>query len=134
MTLVIALKWLTGEGEGVLISSDSKVTAGPIAYEVRKIYPIYFTYNDVEIDLAVAGGAGDSSVVKQGYMIAESVLKDYSRRVNFRNLTFEEFGEAVRDIETKLIQRFSFLRREGIEPDYSAAFLNNKRSIALNCS
>lgn len=118
MTLVIALKWLLGEEEGVLISSDSRATFGPIVYEVRKIHPIYLIHNNVEIDLAVAGGAGDSSVVKQGYMMAESVLKDYSGQVNFRNLTFEEFAEAVQDIETKLIQRFSFLRKEGIEPDF----------------
>jgi len=51
MTLVIALKWIMEEGEGVLVSSDSRATFGPIAYEVRKIYPIFFVNNDVEIDL-----------------------------------------------------------------------------------
>jgi len=106
------------EGEGVLVSSDSRATFGPIAYEVRKIYPIFFVNNDVEIDLAIAGGAGDSAVVKQGYIISESVLKDYLNKVGFRNLTFEEFGKAVQDIETKLIHRFSTLRRVGIEPDF----------------
>jgi hypothetical protein len=116
MTLVIALKWLWEEGEGVVISSDSRATAGEIAYEVRKIYPIYVIHNGEEVDLGVAGGAGYSSLVKQGYGIAESVLKDYSRQVGFRNLTFEEFGKAVQDIEDKLIHRFSSLRREGIEP------------------
>ncbi|MEM2173182.1 MAG: hypothetical protein QXR44_06620 [Thermoproteota archaeon] len=50
--------------------------------------------------------------------MAESVLKNYSGQVNFRNLMFEEFAEAVQDIETKLIQRFGFLRKEGIEPDF----------------
>jgi len=39
-------------------------------------------------------------------------------KVGFRNLTFEEFGKAVQDIETKLIHRFSTLRRVGIEPDF----------------
>jgi hypothetical protein len=118
MTLVIALRWLMDNGGGVLVSSDSRATFGPITYEVRKIYPIYFIHNDVEIDLAIAGGAGDSAVVKQGYMIAKSILEDYSTHVGFRNLTFEEFSRAVQDIETKLIHRFSTLRKEGIEPDF----------------
>jgi hypothetical protein len=118
MTLVIALKWLMEGREGVLVSSDSRATFGPITYEVRKIHPIHFTHNNEEIHLAIAGGAGDSAVVKQGYMIAESILEDYSSHVGFRNLTFEEFGKAVQDIETRLIHRFSTLRKEGIEPNF----------------
>jgi len=30
MTLVLALKWLFKEGEGVVMSADSKVTVGPV--------------------------------------------------------------------------------------------------------
>jgi len=119
MTLVIALKWLGGKGkERVLISSDSKATFGPITYEVRKIYPIYFMHEDKEIDLAIAGGAGDSSIVKQGYKIAELTIKNYSIQAGFRNLTLEEFEKAVQDIEARLIRRFAYLRGEGIEPNF----------------
>jgi hypothetical protein len=42
-TLVIALKWLAAEGESIVIGSDSRAIYGPVAYEVKKIYPIYLT-------------------------------------------------------------------------------------------
>jgi hypothetical protein len=118
MTLVIAFKWLLDKKEAVLISSDSRLTFGPITYEVKKIHPIYFTHNNEEIDLGVAAGAGDSSIVKQTYVLAESIIKEHSREVGFRNLTFEEFSKVVQEFETKLIHRFSALRREGIEPSF----------------
>lgn len=118
MTLVIALKWLQKEGEGVLLSSDSRVTYGPIAYEVKKIHPIFYTHNSEEIDLAVAGGAGESSIVKYGYSLAESVIRTRSEQLGSRYLSQEEFSEAVREIETKLISRFSTLRKEGMEPEF----------------
>ena len=38
MTLILALKWIVNEKEGVVVSSDSKVTVGPISYETRKVY------------------------------------------------------------------------------------------------
>lgn len=40
MTLLIALKWLFEGKESVVVSSDSKVTFGPVSYETRKVYPI----------------------------------------------------------------------------------------------
>ncbi len=118
MTLVIALKWLQNEGEGVLLSSDSRATYGPIAYEVRKIHPIYYKHDDEEIDLAVVVGAGEPSVIKYGYSLAESVMKGRSEQFGLRCLSREEFGEAAREIESKLVSRVSALRKEGIEPDF----------------
>lgn len=118
MTLVIALKWLVQEGEAIVIGSDSRVTYGPIAYEVKKIYPIYLKHNEEEIDLAVAGGAGDSSLAKYGCALAESVLKGQCEQKGFTCLTYDEFGTAVGEIESKLISRFNALRKEGIEPSF----------------
>lgn len=118
MTLVIALKWLQAEGEGVLMSSDSRATYGPIAYEVKKIYPIFYLHNEKEIDLAILGGAGDSSLVKYGYSLAESMIKDRSARLGFRSLSQNEFRETAEEIEAKLISRFKMLRNEGIEPSF----------------
>jgi len=118
VTLVIALKWLQREGEGVLISSDSRATYGPIAYEVKKIHPIFYSRDEEEIDLAVAGGAGDSSVIKYGYTLAESVIRARSERLGFRCLTQDEFRDAIGEIEARLISRFSALRKEGIEPEF----------------
>jgi hypothetical protein len=58
MTLIIALKWILEGNEGVVISSDSKTTVGPVSYETRKIYPIVLKVDDKYVPLAVAGGAG----------------------------------------------------------------------------
>lgn len=118
MTLVIALKWLMKEGEAILIGSDSRVTYGPIAYEAKKIYPIYLLHSEKEIDLAVAGGAGDSSLAKYGYVLAESVSKEECERKGLRCLTQEEFGLAAQQIESKLISKFNLLKKEGIEPSF----------------
>lgn len=118
MTLIIALKWLMGEQEAVVIGSDSRATYGPITYEVKKIYPIYLTHDGEEVDLAVAGGAGDSSLAKYGYTLAESILKEQCKQKGFRCLTYDEFGTAVEEIESKLISKFNALRKEGIEPSF----------------
>ncbi len=118
MTLVIVLKWLTAEGESVVIGSDSRVTYGPIAYEAKKIYPIYFTHDGEEIDLAVAGGAGDSSLAKYGYMLAETVLKERCAQKGFQCLTYDEFAASVQEIEARLISKFNALRKEGIDPSF----------------
>lgn len=83
MTLVIALKWLQNEGEGVLMSSDSRATCGPIAYEVKKIHPIFYTGDKGEVDLAVAGGDGDLSIIKYGYSLAESIIKARLEQLGF---------------------------------------------------
>jgi 20S proteasome alpha/beta subunit len=121
MTLVIALKLRLSEGEAVLVSSDSRVTYGPIAYESRKVHPIYMTKNNEEIDLAVAGGAGDSSIVKYGYSIVESVLRGRSERLGFRPLSHSEFREAIQEIEEKLLSRLQELRRIGIDFSFNMA-------------
>lgn len=118
MSLVIALKWLTSEGESVVIGSDSRATYGPIVYEVKKIRPIYLTRDEEEVALAVAGGAGDSSLVKYGFMLADSVLKDRSAQKGFKCLGYDEFRECVEIIESKLISRFNALKKEGIEPSF----------------
>jgi len=118
MTLVIALKWIRPEGEGVVISSDSRASAGIIAYEVKKIHPIVIARGKEEIDLAIAGGAGESSLVKQGYEIADVIIKKLSAKVGFRNLTKEEFKSTVAEIEDNLIHRFSYLRSKGIQPAF----------------
>lgn len=119
MTLVIALKWLMEESEAVVVSSDSRAMYGPIAYEVRKIYPILLLRDGEQVPLAVAGGAGEASFVKYGYLTAESILKERSAKVGYRPLTYDEFAKCAREIEAKLVSRFSSLRREGIEPSFA---------------
>ena len=73
MTLILALKWVLEGKEGVVVSSDSKVTVGPISYETRKVYPILLKVGEEYIPLAIAGGAGDALLIKQGYRLCEKV-------------------------------------------------------------
>jgi len=115
MTLVIALVW----GEGVLVSSDSRASVGPVYHEERKIKPIYFRAGDKEIDLAIAGGAGDAVLVKQGFQLIEAVFRDWFERVGSResrNPYSSEFIDIVSTIESRLMTRYSELRGVGIEP------------------
>ncbi|MEM0172261.1 MAG: hypothetical protein QXV57_06850 [Thermoproteota archaeon] len=95
MTLILALKWIFGSKEGVVISSDSKVTVGPVSYETKKVYPILLKVNEEYVPLAIAGGAGDASLIKQSYRISENVLKDLAvKEWNKRTPTFEQFEES----------------------------------------
>ena len=118
MTLVLALKWYFGGSEAVVMASDSKVSLGPLSYDVRKIYPIF--YGSDQVPLAIAGGAGDASLVKQAYRSSEKILIELARnRWEGRTPTFEEFEEAIEQIEAHLIQRFRSLREVGLDVNFS---------------
>ena len=120
VTLIIALKWLVEEGEAVVISSDSRVTAGPVAYETRKIYPIVLRAEGKEVPLAIAGGAGEATVIKQSYRLCEKILTELAlKEWKGRTPTFEQFEDAVYQIESTLIKRFRELREQGLKPDFN---------------
>jgi len=120
MTLIIALKWIVKGKEGVVISSDSKTTVGPVSYETRKIYPIVLKVDDKYVPLAVAGGAGEASIIKQSYRVCEKVLTDLAiKEWNNQTPTFEQFEDAVTQIESILIKRFDELREQGLEPSFN---------------
>lgn len=136
MTLVIALKWIFNGKESVIISSDSKVTVGPITYEARKVYPIVLKVNDDEVPLAIAGGAGDASLVKQGYIICEKILRDLAvKEWDKKTPSFEQFEEAIGHIESAFISRFRELRDQSLDIDFnmilSSVDYNGKASIYL---
>jgi len=116
MTLLIALKWFHKGKEGVVISSDSKVTVGPVSYETRKVYPILLTVDEKSVPLAVAGGAGDASIIKQSYRICERVLRGLAiKEWGNKTPSFDQFEEAVKQIESALIRRFRELRDQGLD-------------------
>jgi len=120
MTLILALKWVLEGREGVVISSDSKVTVGPVSYETRKVYPILLKVNEEFVPLAVAGGAGEASLVKQGYRICEKVLIDMAvKEWGRKTPTFIQFEKAVKRIESAFIERFRELRKHGLEPSFN---------------
>jgi hypothetical protein len=112
----LALKWLLDGSESVVFSSDSKVTVGPVSYETRKVYPIIFD----NVPLAVAGGAGDATIIKQSYGICEKVLANFaSKEWSGRTPSFNEFEEAVGKIEAALIDRFRELREQGLGLEFN---------------
>jgi len=120
MTLLLALKWVLGDKESVVVSSDSKVTIGPVSYETRKVYPIILSVNGEEIRLAIAGGAGDASLIKQGYRICERVLKELAvREWGNKTPSFGQFEEAVKRIESIFIDRFRELREQGLDISFN---------------
>jgi len=114
MTLVIGFRWLFGDSDGILITSDSKVTTSlGITYEMRKVYPIQL---DDERPIAVAGVAGDTSLAKRGVETAEEVLLRFAE--DAYPVEQNRLRVAVREIERQLVQHFSDLRRYGIDPSF----------------
>ena len=114
MTLILALVW----GRGVVVTADTRASAGPIYGEERKVYPIYTVAGGEELDLAVVAGAGYSALVKQGVELIRSVYMDWFRGVGeARNPTREESLGIVGRVEGELIRRYSMLRGLGVEPD-----------------
>ncbi|MCD6511216.1 MAG: hypothetical protein J7K45_01300 [Thaumarchaeota archaeon] len=116
MTLLIALKWLFEGKESVVVSSDSKVTFGPVSYETRKVYPIALKEGEEYVPLAIAGGAGDASLIKQSYRVCERVLTGLAvKEWGKQTPSFEQFEEAIQQIEPILMGRFRELREQGLE-------------------
>jgi hypothetical protein len=64
--LILALKWIIEGKEGVVVSSDSKATVGPVSYEVRKVYPIVLEADGKHIPLAVAEVRGKPRLLSRG--------------------------------------------------------------------
>ena len=116
MTLVIAMKWMVKEKDAVVMASDSRVSLHYLTFEERKIYPIVFQGKDGEIPVAIAGGAGDVSIIKQAFRISEKIFRRYWEEIwNKKSPKFEQFEDAVNDIERELISRFRYLRSEDID-------------------
>ena len=113
MTLVVALVW----GRGVLVSADSRASTGIVFHEERKIEPIYFGSGDDELDLAIAGGAGDAALVKSGFDVIKEVFSSWIENVERRNPDDSELRSIVRTIEDRLMRKYAELRRFRINPD-----------------
>jgi len=114
---VVALVW----GRGVLVSADSRASSGFVFHEERKIKPIFFVYNDgKELDLGIVGGAGDATLVKQGFSAIESVFRLWFENTGSRedrNPFADEIEDIVAGIEFRLMRRYRELRDIGIEPN-----------------
>ncbi len=111
MRPVIALRWPGSGGDAVLIASDPRASIGHLIWEEMKTYPIVARASGEEVPIAIAGGAGDAPLVKQGFRMAEKVLFDLFRREwGSRTPMFEEFEDAVTEVERRLMARFRELR------------------------
>lgn len=115
MTLILALKWLLDDKECVVMSSDSKVTAGFVSYEVKKVYPITLNIDQEFIPLAIFGGSGDETIVKQSYRICEKILIEMAEK-EWGNKTpsFNQFESSIKEIEATLIKRYRELKENNI--------------------
>ena len=120
MTLILALKWVVEGKEGVVVSSDSRATVGPVSYETRKVYPIFLKIGEEYVPLAVAGGAGEASLIKQGYRVCERVLMDMAvKEWGEKTPSFNQFEDAISNIESVFIQRFRELREHDVESSFN---------------
>jgi len=83
-------------------------------------YPIVLKSGDEYVPLAVAGGAGGASIIKQYYKICERVLSEMAvKEWHDSTPSYDQFEDAVGQIESRLIGRFRALRDNGIMPDFS---------------
>jgi len=114
MTLVIALKWPTSEGDAVLMVSDTRATTSVgIMYEARKIHAVVTAEGR---NLGIVGGAGDPALVKWGFEVADEIMKNYAGEDGL--ISFDEVRQAVRRMEYVFMHRFHELRNRGIDPSF----------------
>jgi len=102
-------------GEGIVITSDSRATTyGILATTEEKIAPILL---GDKVPLAVAAGSGDVAMIKDAISVAADILKGMSRDLWNRQTapTVGDFAKAVKAIEKKLVERFTYLRKMNIE-------------------
>lgn len=115
MTLIVAICTEEKDSEGIIISSDSQATVGPVTYRVKKIVPIMLD----EEPLALVAGAGDTALVKKATEAAEEILiKNSIREWNAKTPSYDQFKQAISEIETSLIEKISFYRERKLRIDF----------------
>jgi 20S proteasome alpha/beta subunit len=118
MTLILALKCTTTEGEGILVCADSKATAyGGLAYRVQKIFPITLNPGtEKEVDIAIASGAGNEAMVRHAIKLAEREFIELAEKEWKGGYpSSKQFEYAVGDIENKLITKLAEWKKNGLE-------------------
>jgi len=136
MTLILALKCATPQGEAVLVCADSKATVyGQIAYRVQKIFPIALNPGTKkEVDLAIAAGAGNESMVRHAVRLAEKEFVELAEK-EWKGIhpSFGQFESAVERIEDKLVEKLAKWKENGLDISLSTVLcgvdLGGKASI-----
>jgi 20S proteasome alpha/beta subunit len=142
MTLIVAicLKEKRTGNESVVIFSDSQATAGPVSYSVHKIEEIF---SEKGPPLAIAAGSGDMAMIKKAVDVSNSVLLTKAKEEwGGGTPSFEQFFEAVQDVENLLIDIFSEYEAREVEinlqfllasvsPDgYASLYLFDERGVS----
>ena len=118
MTLIVAICICDGENQGILFSSDSQATMGPLTYRVHKVAPICEPNTDEP--LAIAAGAGDAAMVKKAIDISKQILCETSNREwENRTPTFDQFKQTVSEIEIALIDKIQFYKSRCLNLDFA---------------
>jgi 20S proteasome alpha/beta subunit len=97
----VALRW----GQGILVSADTRVSAGPYAfYEEQKLFPILFSSEGKQSDLAIVAGAGDAALVKQGSNLIKNEFREWyeNRYQEVANPSVEEVEKMVKNIQVNI--------------------------------
>jgi len=110
MTLVFAAVY----GNGVVIFADSKAASPEVAYEERKIMPIYLDVGGEEVDLAAVAGAGDAALVKKGFAVVKRAFVQFYREKG-RHPSSEEVEDIMGKVERRLVNLYSFLKWRGVD-------------------
>jgi len=122
MTLILALKCATKQGEAVLVCADSKATVyGGLAYRVQKIFPIALNPGtEKEVDIAIAAGAGYESMVRHAVRLAEKEFMELAE-TQWKGIhpSASQFETAVERIETKLVGKLAEWRKEDLDINLS---------------
>ena len=114
MTLIIAicLEEKQTEKESVVIFSDSQATEGPVSYSVHKIEGIF---SEKCLPLAFAAGSGDVAMIKKAIDVSNSILVTKSaEQWSDGTPSYQQFFEAVEEIENGLIDIFSSYVQSGL--------------------
>jgi len=118
MTLIVAicLEEERKNEESVIMFSDSQAMAGPVSYSMHKIAQIWFK----EEPLAIAAGAGDVAMVKKAVDLSSYILySNAAEEWNEETPSFDQFQEAIQQVEKTLICRILEYEELGVSVDFN---------------
>jgi 20S proteasome alpha/beta subunit len=126
MTLILALKCVgageNAQGESILVCSDSKAVTYPgVALRTQKIYPIGANLGtEHEMDLALAAGAGNMSMVRHAIRLAEKeVLNSLETEWKGDYPAHTQFESMVERVESRIMSKTAEWKKQRLRPDLS---------------
>ena len=113
MTLIVAICTdEEEEGQGLVISSDSQATVGPVTYRTNKIFPVIFD----QTPLALIAGSGDSAIVKKTVdLCKKTLITKCEKEWKGNTPTLEQLEQTIPEIEISLIKKISTYKIEKVK-------------------